>query len=115
MREAAWQDGFEAEERSMESQNSKIRVDLSLKELMKIRRLVHFSFENMMPNKGGPFAFKVEKEAQEATNSILQLEFCIPKELHDSSDPYALSFNRQTMIWKRWPSEERAPRGSCRA
>jgi hypothetical protein len=51
----------------------------------------------------GPLAFRDQKDAEEATHAIERLEFYIPKDPSDS-DPYALSFNRQTMIWNRWPS-----------
>jgi hypothetical protein len=109
MGEAAWQNGFEAGQRFTDPRESEIRVDLPLKELMNIRWLAHFGFENMVGNQDGPFTFKDEKDAEEATHAIERLEFYIPKERRDPSDPYALSFNRQTMIWNRWPSEKRAP------
>jgi hypothetical protein len=107
--EAAWHSGFEAGRQFARPQKDEVLVDLSPSELMNLRWLAHFGFENMMRRKDGPFIFKNEKEAVAATHAIERLEFHIQKQERDQSDPYALSFNRQTMIWDRWPSEKRAP------
>jgi hypothetical protein len=63
----------------------------------------------MVWEKDSPFAFKDQKEAETATQAIERLEFYIRKELRNPDDPYAHSFNRQTMIWRRWPSEKQVP------
>jgi hypothetical protein len=81
-------------------------VDLSLKDLVTLRLLAHDGFEHRVWDKEGTFAFKSKEEAEEATHAIGRLEFRIPKSLRpDPDDPYAWSFNRQTSIWTRWPSD----------
>jgi hypothetical protein len=109
MGEAAWQDGFEAGHRFIAPKSGEVRVDLAIEDLMEIRRLADFGFENMIWNRDSPFTFKDEKEAEAATHAIERFEFHIPKERRDPSDPYAHSFNRQTMIWRRWPSNKQEP------
>jgi hypothetical protein len=95
--------------------NGKIRIDLSISELMQIRWLAHFGFEHTMwntwdPEGGKPrphtdVVFKNRTDAQRATEAIDLLEQRIPKEGRDSGKPYALALNRQQMIRERWHSE----------
>jgi hypothetical protein len=80
-----------------------IRVDLSEREVLNLAFLAHMGFERMI----GEFAD--EQDAERASQAIEQLERRKPKDAVDQSDPYAQSFNRQTMIWRRWP---RKPAGS---
>jgi hypothetical protein len=114
MGEAAWQRGFDAGRRFFTTpSDGEIRVNLSPAELMKVHWLAHVGFEYLVEHTESTFAFKDlafkdQKEAEEATHAIEHLEFYIPKTHRDPTDPYALSFNRQTSIWRRWPSEERA-------
>jgi hypothetical protein len=107
MGEAAWQDGFEEGQRFTDPRDGEIRVDLTSKELVNIHWLAHYGFENMIWNKDGPFTFKDENDAERATHAIERLETNMPKQYRDEDDPYAQSFNRQTMIWDRWPSSKK--------
>jgi hypothetical protein len=108
---AAWGQGFEAGQRWTAPSDGEIRVDLTLKELRNLCWLAHFGFENMMWQTDGSFTFSDQKDANEATRAIEALERCTPDADRDPSDPYALAFNRQTMIWERWPAEKPAPGG----
>jgi hypothetical protein len=104
--------GREAQERFEPATIGKIRVDLSISELMQIRWLAHFGFEHTMWNTGDPegakprshthTVFKDRLDAQRATEAIDMLESRIPKGRGDSDEPYALSLNRQQMIRERW-------------
>jgi hypothetical protein len=95
--------------------SGKIRVDLSISELMQIRWLAHFGFEHTMWNTWDPegekprphtdIVFKNETDAQKATEAIDLLEQRIPKEKRDAGAPYALALNRQQMIRERWRSQ----------
>jgi hypothetical protein len=95
--------------------HGKVRVDLSISELMQIRWLAHFGFEHTMWNTWDPggtkprphtdVVFKNKADAQRATETIDLLEHRIPKERRDSGKPYALALNRQQMIRERWHSE----------
>jgi hypothetical protein len=104
--EAAWNAGFDAGHRITSPQDGEIRVDLAITDLMQIRRLANVGFEKMVWDKDSPFAFEDQNDAEEATQAIERLEFRIPKEQRDPDYPHAHSFNRQTMIWRRWPSEK---------
>jgi hypothetical protein len=102
---ATFDAGYEAGQRITDPRDGEVRVDLALMELLSVRWLAHLGFEHNIRCKNASFPFQDEKDAQEATNAILRLEYHIPRERDDPSDPYALAFNRQTMIRERWPSD----------
>lgn len=81
-----------------------IRVELTFQELKDIHWLAHYGFEHMIWNTREAFTFKDKEDATKASRAVSQLERLLPKD-PDDSDPYALSFNRETMIWERWPSK----------
>jgi len=107
--------GRDAEARLEAPVSGKIRIDLSISELMQIRWLAHFGFEHTMWNTSDPegtkprphadIVFKAEPDAQRATEAIDTLERRIPKGERDPNEPYALAINRQQMIRERWRSE----------
>ena len=107
--------GRDAQARLEAPINGRVRVDLSINELMQIRWLAHFGFEHTMWNTWDPdgakprphvdVVFKNRTDAQRATEAIDLLEHRIPKERRDSGEPYALALNRQQMIRERWRSE----------
>jgi hypothetical protein len=107
--------GRDAQARLEAPINGKVRVDLSVSELMQIRWLAHFGFEHTMWNTWDPegakprphadVVFKNRTDAQRATEAIDLLEHRIPKERRDSGEPYALALNRQQMIRERWRSQ----------
>jgi hypothetical protein len=107
--------GRDAQARLEAPISGKVRIDLSISELMQIRWLAHFGFEHTMWNTWDPegakprphagVAFKNRTDAQRATEAIDLLEQRIPKERRDSGEPYALALNRQQMIRERWHSQ----------
>jgi hypothetical protein len=107
--------GRDAQARLETPISGKVRVDLSISELMQIRWLAHFGFEHTMWNTWDPegakprphvdVVFKNQTDAQRATESIDLLEQRIPKDRRDSGAPYALALNRQQMIRERWHSQ----------
>jgi hypothetical protein len=107
--------GRDAQARLEAPIKGKVRVDLSISELMQIRWLAHFGFEHTMWNTWDPegtklrphteIVFKSRTDAQRATEAIDLLEQRIPKESRDSRAPYALALNRQQMIRERWHSQ----------
>jgi hypothetical protein len=107
--------GRDAQARLEAPINGKVRIDLSISELMQIRWLAHFGFEHTMWNTWDPegakprphtdVSFKTRTDAQRATEAIDLLEQRIPKDRRDSGEPYALALNRQQMIRERWHSQ----------
>jgi hypothetical protein len=111
MGEACWHSGFEEGQRFSDPRKGEIRIDLTEQELLNIHWLAHYGFENMMPNYAPlrQHHFSSEEDAERATHAVETLERAVPKKHRDPSDPYALAFNRQTMIWDQWPGEKQKP------
>jgi hypothetical protein len=108
--EAAWQGGFDAGSRFFNTPSEgHIRIELTVGDLMQVLRLADVGFGKLICDKESAIAFKDQKNAEAATQAIERLEFYTPKELRNPGDPYAHSFNRQAMIWRRWPSEKQTP------
>jgi hypothetical protein len=103
MGQACVNHGIEIGRHWSEPMSGNIRVDLSEREVLNLAFLADMGFERMI----GRFAD--EQDAERASQAIEQLERHKPKDTVDQSDPYAQSFNRQTMIWNRWPKK---PAGS---
>jgi hypothetical protein len=80
-------------------------VDLSEREVLNLAFLAHIGFEKMIGREGPKREFDDEQDAERASEAIRQLERHKPKDAVDESDPYAQAFNRQTMIWDRWPTK----------
>jgi hypothetical protein len=95
--------GFQSGQHWSEPTGGDTRVDLSEKELLNLAFLAHMGFEKMIGWGGSELEFDDEQDAERASEAIRQLERHKPKDAIDESDPYALAFDRQTMIWRRWP------------
>src|ERR1700738_2019538 len=82
----------------------KIRVELSIGELLHLTSLAHLGFKKMMPNDRGieMHRFDGEEHALEGTRAVARLEWAIP-EKHRPSDH---SGNRQALIRHWWPLGE---------
>jgi hypothetical protein len=102
MGEACWQKGFDAGQQWTKPEDGEIRIDLSVEELMNVRLLAHRGFEDCMIDRDG--GFENVQQAEKAPSAIEKVEFHIPRKMRQDDDPHALSFNRATMIWNRWPS-----------
>jgi hypothetical protein len=105
---ATSQAGFEAGQRSTDPRDGEVRIDLTAKELRNIRFMAHYGFENMMVKGDLLIEFENEQDANAATEAIVKLEHKISRN-PDDKEPYALAFNRQTMIWDRWPPKDNPP------
>jgi hypothetical protein len=117
--DVAFRKGFEAGQEAQARFEApimgKIRVDLSVSELMQIRWLAHFGFEHTIwdtrdpegakPRSHTHTVFKDRLDAQRATEAIDTLESRIPKERGDSDERYALALDRERMIRERWHPE----------
>ncbi|QOZ66406.1 hypothetical protein [Bradyrhizobium arachidis] len=102
---AAWHKGFEAGQELMDARDGETRIDLKRQEILDIAYMAHLGFEQMISD---PEGFKDEDDAERASSAIRKIERHKPADTVDESDPYAMAFNRSTMIWQRWPNEQGA-------
>jgi hypothetical protein len=105
MGEASAGRGFDQGQDWMQPRKGELRVDLTVQELLDLNFAAHVGFERRM-EPGDYLAFREKKEAQRVTDAIERFERNVPKEYRDPDEPYALSFNRQTLIWNRWPQKD---------
>jgi hypothetical protein len=84
----------------------KIRVELSMSELLHLTSLAHLGFNKVMPNDRGieMHRFDGEEHALKGTRAVERLERAIP-EKHRPSDHSA---NRQALIRHWWPLERKS-------
>ncbi len=102
---ACWQKGCEDQAVDDEPRDGSVRVDFTTKELHDIWWLAHIGFQRATaPNERSPYGYARKEDAEAGQHAIERLEREMPKDWRDPNDPYAHSFNRQTMIWDRWPS-----------
>jgi hypothetical protein len=93
----------------MTPREDKIRVELSMRELLHLTSLAHLGFKKMMPNDRGieMQRFGDEDDAREGTRAIDRLELAIPVKQSPFDDPLAQSANRQELIQNWWSSERK--------
>jgi hypothetical protein len=102
--EACWMKGHAAGIRRKAPAEGKIRVDLSVTELLQVGKLAHLGFQHMMPNyRGFEFhRFTGEQDALEGARAISRIEAAVPakhRPIADLSVPYG---NRQKLICDWW-------------
>ncbi|MGZ5876168.1 MAG: hypothetical protein ACXWKP_29210 [Bradyrhizobium sp.] len=102
--EACWLKGHAAGMRRKAPAEGKIRVDLSLTELLQLSWLSHLGFQHMMPNYRGfeIHRFSGEEDAQEGAKAVCRIEAAIPatdRPFADLSDQFR---NRQKLIYDWW-------------
>jgi hypothetical protein len=85
----------------MAPRDDKIRIELSISELLHLTSLAHLGFRKMMPNDRGieMHRFDGEQQALAGTSAVERLEQAIP-ETHRPSDTSA---TRQSLIRHWWP------------
>ena len=78
--EACWLNGHAAGIRRKAPAEGKIRVDLTLNEVLQLSWLAHLGFQHMMPNYRGfeIHRFFGEEDAQEAAKTVSRIEAAIP-------------------------------------
>jgi hypothetical protein len=102
--EACWLKGHGAGMRRRTPAEGKIRVDLSVNELLQLGWLAHLGFQHMMPNYRGfdSYRFDSEKEALEGVRAISRIEAAVPVAERPVAD-LAIQFkNRQKLICDWW-------------
>jgi hypothetical protein len=101
--EACWMKGHAAGVRRKAPAEGKIRVDLSLNELLQLSWLAHLGFQHMMPNYSGfeIYRFVSEDDAREGALAIGKVEGAIPED--DRPIDLAVQYkSRQRLISDWW-------------
>ncbi len=103
---ACWRRGYDACKLLMTPREDKIRVELSMSELLHLTSLAHLGFKKMMPNDRGieMHRFDGEERALEGTRAVERLERAIP----EKHRPSGHSANRQALIRHWWPLERKS-------
>jgi len=103
---ACWRRGYDVCKLQMTPADDKIRVALSVGELLHLTSLAHLGFKKMMPNDRGieMHRFDGEQHAIEGTYAVERLEQAIP----EKHRPFEHSANRQALIRNWWPLERKS-------
>jgi hypothetical protein len=106
--EACWLKGHAAGIRRKAPAEGKIRVDLSLTELLQLSWLAHLGFQHMMPNYRGfeIHRFSGEEDARDGAKAVGKIESAIPAKERPFTDLSTQVNSRQKLIcdWWRAPS-----------
>ena len=102
--EACWLKGHAAGIRRKTPAEGKIRVDLSLTELLQLSWLAHLGFQHMMPNYRGfeIHRFSGEDDACEGARAIAKIEGAIPAKDRPFADLSVQLKSRQKLICDWW-------------
>jgi hypothetical protein len=103
---ACWRKGYDACRLQMTARDDKIRIDLSIAELMHLTSLAHLGFKKMMPNDRGieMHRFDGEGHAVAGAFAVERLEQAIP----ETRRPFDLAANRLALIRNWWPPERKS-------
>jgi hypothetical protein len=106
---ACWRKGYDVCKLQMTPGDDKIRVELSMNELLHLTWLAHLGFRKMMPNDRGieMHRFGDEDDAREGTRAIERLELAIPAKHRPFDDPLAQSASRLELIENWWPLQRK--------
>jgi hypothetical protein len=107
--EACWLKGHGAGVRRKAPAEGKIRVDLSLIELLQLSWLAHHGFQHMMPNHRSfeIYRFSGAEEAEEGAKAVSRIECAIPAKDRPFADVTVQVGKRQKLIrdwWQGTPS-----------
>jgi hypothetical protein len=102
--EACWLRGHGAGVRRKAPAEGRIRVDLSVGELLQLGWLAHLGFQHMMPNYRSfeSYRFSGEDDAQDAARAISRIEVAIPAKARPMADPSANYKSRLALIGDWW-------------
>jgi hypothetical protein len=102
--EACWLKGHAAGMRRKAPAEGKIRVDLTLNELLQLSWLAHLGFQHMMPNYRGfeIHRFNGEEDAQESAKAVSRVEAAIPAKERPFADLSIQYKGRQKLISDWW-------------
>jgi len=106
--EACWLKGHASGTRRKAPAEGKIRVDLSVTELLQLGWLAHLGFQHMMPNYRGfeIYRFSSEEDAVEGARAVSKIEGVIPVKERPVADLTVQFKSRQKLIadwWKTMP------------
>jgi len=109
--EACWLKGHGTGVRRKAPAEGKIRVDLSVNELLQLGWLAHLGFQHMMPNYRSfeSYRFSGEDDAQEGARAIGKIEAAIPARARPVADA-SISYKRRLKLigdWWQAPSPDR--------
>jgi hypothetical protein len=102
--ESCWLKGHAAGIRRKAPAEGRIRVDLSLNELLQLSWLAHLGFQHMMPNYRGfeIHRFHGEEDALEGARAVSKIEAVIPAKERPFADLSAQFEGRQKLITDWW-------------
>lgn len=111
--EACWLKGHASGIRRKAPAEGKIRIDLSINELLQLSWLAHLGFQHMMPNYRGfeIYRFNSEEDAREGALAVGKIEGVIPAKDRPVADLTVQFKNRQKLIsdwWEKEPARLRA-------
>jgi hypothetical protein len=103
---ACWRKGYDTCKLQMTPSDDKIRVALSVGELLQLTSLAHLGFKKMMPNDRGieMRRFSGEEHAREGAYAVERVEQAIPEQHR----PFEHCANRQALIRNWWPLERKS-------
>jgi hypothetical protein len=109
--EACWLKGHEAGMRRRAPAEGRIRVDLSLNELLQLSWLAQLGFQRMMPNYRDfeIHRFSGEEDALEGAKAVSKIECAIPAKERPFADLSVQLKRRQELIadWWHQPQKNR--------
>lgn len=102
--EACWLNGHAAGIRRRAPAEGKIRVDLTLNEVLQLSWLAHLGFQHMMPNYRGfeIHRFNGKEDAQEGAKAVSRIEAAIPAKERPFADPSVQFKGRLKLISDWW-------------
>ena len=102
--EACWLKGHTAGIKRKAPAEGKIRVDLTLNELLQLSWLAHLGFQHMMPNYRGfeIHRFNGKEDAQEGAKAVSRIEAAIPAKERPFADLSAQFNGREKLISDWW-------------
>ncbi len=103
---ACWRKGYAVCRQQMTPvKDNKIRLELTMNELLHLAALAHLGFKKMMPNDRGieMHRFAGEHHALEGAHAVERLEQALP----DPQRPFEHADNRHALIRHWWPPERR--------
>ncbi|MFY9954458.1 hypothetical protein [Bradyrhizobium sp.] len=111
--EACWLKGHASGIRRKTPAEGKIRIDLSINELLQLSWLAHLGFQHMMPNYRSfeIYRFSSEEDAQEGARAVGKIEGVIPAKDRPVADLTVHFKSRQKLVgdwWQASPDQLRA-------
>jgi hypothetical protein len=102
--EACWLKGHATGMRRKAPAEGKIRVDLSVNEMLQLSWLAHLGFQHMMPNYRGfeSYRFSGESDALEGARAIGKIEGAVPAKERPVADLSIQFKSRQKLISEWW-------------